>query len=35
MIPNIGELLVKQSKYDAQQNEKNLWRKARLTARNF
>tara|TARA_R100000664_G_C2759226_1_gene148772 strand:- start:6277 stop:7611 length:1335 start_codon:yes stop_codon:yes gene_type:complete len=36
MIPNnIGELLVRQSKYDAQQNEKNRWRKARMVARNF
>ena len=35
MIPNIGELLVKQSKFDAQQNEKNKWRKARMIARHF
>ena len=35
MIPNVGELLVRQSRYDAQQNEKNQWRKARLIARDF
>ena len=35
MIPNIGELLVRQSKYDAQQNEKDRWRSARIRARNF
>ena len=35
MIPNIGALLVQQSKYDAQQNAKNQWRKRRLCARDF
>ena len=35
MIPNIGEVLVRQSKYDAQQNAKNKWRKSRLIARDF
>ena len=35
MIPDVGELLVRQSRYDAQQNEKNQWRKARLIARDF
>ena len=35
MIPNIGKLLVQQSRYDSQQNEKNLWRKARMCARHF
>ena len=36
MIPNnIGELLVRQSKFDSQQNEKNNWRKARMIARHF
>jgi len=35
MIPNIGALLVQQSKYDAQQNAKNQWRKRRLVARDF
>ena len=35
MIPNIGELLVRQSKFDAHQNEKNNWRKARMIARHF
>ena len=35
MIPNIGELLVKQSRWDAQQNAKNKWRKERLRARDF
>ena len=35
MIPNIGKLLVTQSKYDAQQNAKNQWRKKRLIARDF
>ena len=35
MIPNIGELLVKQSRWDAQQNAKNKWRKDRLRARDF
>ena len=35
MIPNVGELLVTQSRFDAQQNEKNNWRKARLVARDF
>ena len=35
MIPNVGKLLVQQSKFDAQQNAKNKWRKARLRARDF
>ncbi len=35
MIPNLGALLVQQSKYDAQQNAKNQWRKRRLCARDF
>ena len=35
MIPDIGKLLVQQSKYDAQQNAKNQWRKKRLIARDF
>ena len=35
MIPNIGKLLVKQSQYDAQQNEKNRWRRLRQQARNY
>jgi len=35
MIPDIGKLLVQQSKFNAQQNEKNLWRKARMCARQF
>ena len=35
MIPDIGKLLVQQSRYDSQQNEKNLWRKARMCARQF
>ncbi len=35
MIPNVGELLVKQSRYDAQQNAKNKWRKQRMIARDF
>ena len=35
MIPNIGELLVKQSKYDAQQNAKNKWRKLRYVAKDY
>ena len=35
MIPNIGALLVQQSKYDAQPNAKNQWRKRRLCARDF
>ena len=32
MIPNIGKLLLQQSKWDAQQNAKNQWRKARMCA---
>ena len=35
MIPNIGALLVQQSKWDSQQNAKNQWRKKRLMARDF
>ncbi len=35
MIPNIGKLLLQQSKWDAQQNAKNQWRKARMCAREF
>jgi hypothetical protein len=35
MIPNVGKLLVQQSRFDAQQNAKNKWRKARLRARDF
>ena len=35
MIPNIGQMLVKQSQIDAQQNAKNQWRKKRLMARDF
>tara|TARA_Y100001938_G_C8077714_1_gene427171 strand:- start:245 stop:1573 length:1329 start_codon:yes stop_codon:yes gene_type:complete len=35
MIPNIGQLLVKQSKYDAQQNAKNKWRKLRYIAKDY
>ena len=35
MIPNVGQQLLKNSQMDAQQNEKNRWRKARLCARDF
>ena len=35
MIPKLSELLVLQSKYDAMQTEKNLWRQKRLTARDY
>ena len=35
MIPNLSELLVRQSKWNSQQNEKNLWRKSRMCARQF
>ena len=35
MIPNIGKLLVQESKFNAQQNEKNRWRKQRLIARDY
>ena len=35
MIPNLGALLVQQSKWDSQQNAKNQWRKRRLCARDF
>ena len=35
MIPNLGDLLVRQSKMDAQQNEKNRWRRNRLLARDY
>ena len=35
MIPNVGDLLVKESRYNAQQNAKNQWRKKRLMARDF
>ena len=35
MIPNVGKLLVKQSRYDAQQNEKDAWRRARYIAKDF
>ena len=35
MIPNIGKLLLQESRWDAQQNEKNQWRKARMCAREF
>ena len=35
MIPNIGEMLLRQSQMDAQQNAKNQWRKNRLIARDF
>tara|TARA_Y100001973_G_C5200164_1_gene337056 strand:+ start:1347 stop:2693 length:1347 start_codon:yes stop_codon:yes gene_type:complete len=35
MIPNVGKLLLQQSRYDAQQNEKNRWRKRRLIARDY
>ena len=35
MIPNLSKLLVQQSKWDAQQNAKNQWRKRRLSARDF
>jgi len=35
MIPNLSKLLVQQSKWDAQQNAKNQWRKRRLCARDF
>ena len=32
MIPNMSELLVLQSKYDAKQKAKDNWREARLDA---
>jgi len=35
MIPQIGKLLLQQSRWDAQQNAKNQWRKARMCAREF
>ena len=35
MIPNLSKHLVQQSKWDAQQNAKNQWRKRRLCARDF
>ncbi len=35
MIPNLGALLLQQSKWDSQQNAKNQWRKRRLCARDF
>ena len=35
MIPNLGQLLLQQTKYDAQQNEKNRWRKGRMVAREY
>ncbi len=35
MIPNIGRILEKQSMYDAQQNYKNQWRRARMRARDY
>ena len=35
MIPNIGRMLQKQSMYDAQQNYKNQWRRARMRARDY
>tara|TARA_R100000773_G_scaffold14845_1_gene13554 strand:+ start:1737 stop:3077 length:1341 start_codon:yes stop_codon:yes gene_type:complete len=35
MIPNIGKTLIRQSRYDAQQNAKNAWRDARLMARDY
>ena len=35
MIPNIGKLLIEKSKFDAQQNEKNLWSERRFVARDY
>ena len=35
MIPNIGKLLVQQSRHNAQQNAKNKWRKMRYIAKDY
>jgi len=35
MIPNVGKLLIRQSRVDAQQNEKDAWRKSRYIAKDF
>ena len=35
MIPNIGQMLLRESQATAQQNAKNQWRKKRLMARDF
>ena len=35
MIPNIGQMLLKESQINAQQNAKNQWRKKRLIARDY
>ena len=35
MIPNIGQMLLRESQMTAQQNAKNQWRKKRLMARDF